>query len=233
MKRSATILAAAGAAALMSIALPTVHAASPAAESAKNEAENRAEAQETIAEAVKVAQKMVSDPEVAKLLKQSKGVLIVPHYVRAGLIVGGQGGKGVLLFHRDGKWTSPMLYRIGGISLGLEAGVEAGSFAMLLMNDKAASRAMTDNNFALNADAGLTVVNYSARKQVGAQKGDLVFWTDTKGAFVGASISLTDIGFDTGENEAYYNAPHEITSQRILRGELTPPSNELQKLLPN
>jgi len=216
--------------------LPVAYAAAPnsqsPAEVMKKEAENRKDAEKHIAAAVEVARKMTADADVAALLKQAKGVLIVPRYVRAGLIVGGHGGEGVLLFKRDGKWSGPMLYRIGGVSLGLEAGAEAGPMALLLMNDKAASRAMTDNNFSLNADAGLTLVNYSARKQVGVEKGDIVVWSDTKGAFANASISLTDVGFDSGENMAYYNSKTEITSQRILNGEVTPPSQELQRLLP-
>lgn len=217
------------------VSLPVLAAPPPTqspSDVVKKEAKHRKAAEKHIAEAVEVARKITSDPDVKSLLKEAKGVLIVPRYVRAGLIIGGQGGEGVLLFKRDGKWSGPMLYRIGGISLGLEAGVEAGPIALLLMNDKAASRAMTDNNFALNADAGLTIVDYSVRKQAGVQKGDIVVWSDTKGAFVNASISLTDIGFDSGENMAYYNSKTEITSQRILDGEVTPPSHELQQLLP-
>src|SRR3569832_696804 len=125
-----------------------------------------------------------------------------------------------------------MLYRIGGVSLGLEAGAEAGPKTQQKKNDKAASKAKTDKNFSLNADAGLTLVNYSARKQVGGEKGDIVVWSDTKGAFANASISLTDVGFDSGENMAYYNSKTEITSLRILYVEVTPPSQELQRLLP-
>jgi len=195
----------------------------------KSDSALREKADKQIADALKVVQKMKAEAELWALVQQAKGIFIVPHYARAGLVVGGQGGQGVLLFNQDGKWGNPLFYNIGGVSLGAQAGVEVGPIVMLLMNDKAASRAMTENNFALNADAGLTLVNYSKRAQAGVQKGDIVVWSDTKGAFVDASISLTDIVFDENESAAWYGVQGPVTAEKIRTGKVgSPASTELQ-----
>ncbi len=56
---------------------------------------------------------------------------------------------------------------------------------MLLMTDRALNSFKGNNTFSLNADAGLTIINYSARGQASVGKGDVIFWADTEGAFAG------------------------------------------------
>lgn len=71
--------------------------------------------------------------------------------------------SGVLRVHCNGKWSGPGFYNFGGVSIGLEAGVSAGRVAMILTDEKALANFSKDNKFSLNADAGLTIVDYSAR----------------------------------------------------------------------
>ena len=56
-----------------------------------------------------------------------------PKIVKAGLVVGGQGGEGVLFVR--GKPAG--YYKIGAASFGLQAGGQSFSYALFLMNDKA------------------------------------------------------------------------------------------------
>jgi lipid-binding SYLF domain-containing protein len=171
---------------------------------AANRGETR-DADTHVRKALAMVRQMEKDPHAAALLQRSKGVLLVPDYGRAALGVGGQGGAGVLLVHRDGKWSGPGFYNFGGASIGLEAGVSAGRIAMVLMDDKALMNFAQHNKFSLNADAGLTIVNYSERAHGDAKKGDVIVWSDTKGAFANASISVTDVNFDRKETDAYYD----------------------------
>jgi len=156
--------------------------------------------------ATQVVKRMESDPEVQKLLQQAKGVFIVPQYGRGGLGVGARGGEGVLLVNNNGKWSNPVFYNFGGLSVGAQAGAEVGSIAMMLMNQKAVNHFMQDNKFSLTADAGLTIADYTAKAQATAGRGDIVVWADTKGAFAGAVIGVTDVNFDDDENQAFYKS---------------------------
>src|SRR3569623_2269423 len=145
-----TIIAAASLA-VLSLAPVALTQATPA--NTKSESALREKADKLVADALKVVQMMKAEPELWALVQQAKGIFIVPHYARAGLVVGGQGGQGVLVFNQDGKWGNPLFYNIDGVSLGAHASVEVGPKVMLLMHDKAASRAMTEYKFALIADA--------------------------------------------------------------------------------
>lgn len=121
---------------------------------------------------------------------------------------------------------------VGAVSLAAQVGGTAGEIAMLLMTDDAVASFKDDNNFSLNADAGFTLVDYSARAQESVGKGeDVVFWSDTEGAFAGVSLSVTDIAWDDEENSAYYD--QAATAEAVLQGELTnPQSGTLKSQLP-
>lgn len=47
---------------------------------------------------------------------------------------------------------------------------------VMLMNQKAVNSFMQDNKFSLTADAGLTIVDYTAKAQATAGRGDAVVW---------------------------------------------------------
>lgn len=138
----------------------------------------------------------------------------MPDYAKGALGVGARGGEGVMLAHRDGQWSGPAFYDFGGVSVGAQVGVEAGQIAMVLMSDEAVEAFHSTNNFSLNADAGLTLIDWSARAQGSLGKGDVVVWSDAEGAFAGADVSVTDIRWDAEENERVHGG--DMTSRQIL-----------------
>jgi lipid-binding SYLF domain-containing protein len=192
-----------------------------------------------IDKALTVVRKMESDPHVKDLLQRSKGVVVIPDYGRAALGVGGQGGAGVLLVHEDGKWSGPGFYNFGGVSVGAQVGIAAGQIAMILMDDKALQSFATNNKFSLNADAGLAIVNYSARAHGELGRGDIVMWSDTEGAFANLSVSVTAPSQPfSGHAGAGRSVTTEIGEPRRDRNIATgtalfrkPPSSPLQERL--
>lgn len=157
-----------------------------------------------INEAIRVLRTMEADAELRNALQQATGVFVVPDYGRAALGVGARGGAGVLFVKRDGAWSNPAFYTLGGLSIGLQAGAEGGSIAMILNNQKALNSFKQNNNFSLNADAGLTLIAWSGKGQASAGKGDITMWSDTAGLFGDVSISVTDINFNEDKTGAYY-----------------------------
>ena len=69
----------------------------------------------------------------------------------------------LVVARQNGTWSDPVFYDVGGIRLGAQFGAEEARIAMPLMTDCAVDRFKQQNNFSLNADAGLTVTDYSAR----------------------------------------------------------------------
>jgi lipid-binding SYLF domain-containing protein len=189
-----------------------------------------ADAEKQIDEAVLVVYQMSADPEIAQLLSQARGVFIVPDYVQAGAVVGGEGGEGVALLRSDsqsgGEWSPPAFFNIGGVTVGAELGVEAGSIAMLLMSEEAAQVFRSeDSDFSLDASAGLTIVDFSARVQAETTE-DVVVWSDTEGAFAGATIGVRNINRDEEQIAAFYGPA--ASSQDILSGNRS--SNRARRL---
>lgn len=186
-----------------------------------SEQSEKGEKQDTIKqmkEAAQLIKRMESEPKLKSMMQQAKGILLIPDYARAGLAIGGSGGEGILMVNDQGKWRGPAFYNLGGISVGAQAGVEMGSVAMLLMTDKALKNFRQDNKFSLDADAGLTIANYTAKEGASSGRGDVVVWTDTKGAFAGATVGASDITFDNDENAAFYKPG--VKASDILAGKI-------------
>ena len=186
--------------------------------SASSRSSNTSDTMQQVDRAVQVVKQMEQDQKLKGFLQQAKGVFIVPRYSRAALGVGGSGGEGVMLANNNGQWSNPAFYNIGGVSIGAQAGAETGPMAMLLMNEKALNGFMQDNKFSLTADAGLTIARYNATAQGNAGRGDVIVWTEPKGAFASAAIGVTDIHFDAGDNQAFYKA--KVTARDIISGKV-------------
>ncbi len=207
-----SVLCALGTAPVMAAELATTNSSSTTAN-----AEDMKDAQETVQEAAKVVEQIKADPKAKNVLARAKAVFIVPDYAKASLGVGGAGGEGLLMANNGSTWSGPAFYNIGSVSVGLQAGVEAGSIAFLVMSDKGMKGFRNENNFSLNADAGLTVVNYSRRGQATLGKGeDVVVWADTEGLHGDLSVSVADIMWDDDANQAYYQG--KIAATDIING---------------
>jgi lipid-binding SYLF domain-containing protein len=181
-----------------------------------------ANARETVQEAAHVVQQLKSEPRTKGMLSEAKAVFVVPDYGRASLGIGGAGGQGVLVTNNEGTWSGPAFYNIGAITAGLQAGVEAGPIAFLVMTDKSLAGFSKEHNFSLNADAGLTIVNYSRRDQFTPGKGaDVIVWTGTKGLHGDLAVSVSDIIWDKQANRAYYQ--RMVDAGDIINGEVKDP----------
>ncbi|WP_306391874.1 lipid-binding SYLF domain-containing protein [Telluria beijingensis] len=201
------------------------------ARSGATEAQRKQAAARHVDQAARVAQSMASAPKMAALLKRARGVYIVPHYGRAALAVGAEGGAGVLLVRRDdGGWSDPAFFNTGAIGVGLQAGAEEGPAALVLMNQRAVDHFRSKNNFSISADAGLTILTY-ARIAEGSTSGDIVAWSGAKGLFANAlTVAVNDIRYNQPLTDAYYGKALSVR-QIVERGESSGQAEPLRKAL--
>jgi len=187
---------------------------------------------EHVNKAVQVVQQMQSTPEMRSLLQRSKGVFVVPDYGNAALGIGAKGGAGVLLVRKGDTWSNPAFYNYGAVSLGAQAGAEAGAIAFVLNDQKAMNSFMQNNKFSLNANAGLTVVDWSKKGAGAAGWGNITAWADTEGLFGGASLSVADVDYDEDETSGYYG--RQVAARDVLGGKITNPhAADLRQALAN
>ena len=119
-------------------------------------------------------------------LKDAKGVLIYPQVLKAGYILGGSGGTGVLL-SRDGKtgeWSNPAFYTMGSVSFGLQIGGESAEVVLLVMSQKGMDSLLT-SNFKLGGDASVALgpVGGGAKADITT---DFSSFSKSKGLYAGA-----------------------------------------------
>ncbi|MCC2955341.1 lipid-binding SYLF domain-containing protein [Massilia sp. IC2-477] len=185
------------------------------------EGSDAADATTHLNRAIQVIHQMERDQKLAALLYKSKGVFVVPDSVRVAVGVGARGGAGVLLVRRADGWGTPSFYNMAGVTLGAQLGAEGGAIAFILNDQKALNGFMQANKFSLNADAGLTVVDWSKKGEGSLGWGDITAWSDTEGLFGGATIAVTDIRFDGAETAAYYRKP--VNARDVVAGRVNNP----------
>jgi lipid-binding SYLF domain-containing protein len=190
-----------------------------AANSANSQAGNShaTTAQRIVDQSANTVQQLRSNADFQKLMKQAKGVFIVPELAKGAVIIGGSGGSGALLVRNNEQWSDPAFLTLGSISIGPQVGGKAGPVVMFLMTDKAVANFTTHNNFSLNGNAGLTIVNFSRSGQASLGKGDVVVWSGTSGLFAGLNISGSDVVADTKDDHAFYNNKNAGTKQILDR----------------
>jgi lipid-binding SYLF domain-containing protein len=74
-----------------------------------------------------------ANPAAAKCKSKAVAVLVFPDVIKAGFILGAQGGKGILFVHGRPNGR----YRTVAASYGLQAGVQKYGYALFFMNQKA------------------------------------------------------------------------------------------------
>ncbi len=97
-------------------------------------------------------------PGAKALGEKAKAVLVFPSVFKAALLVGGQGGKGVMF--QDGRIIGH--YNIGGAAIGLEGGAQTYSYALFFMSDEALERLKTREGYEVGVDPHIVVLNAAA-----------------------------------------------------------------------
>lgn len=197
-------------------------AAAPALHADDDVRESATDARETLDEAGQVIADMRNDAELERILDRAEGVFVIPEFTRASFVIGGRGGEGVLLQKRDGNWVHPVFFDFGGVSAGWQAGAEHGEVAMILMTDEAVDGFMQESNWSLSADAGLTIVNWSAKAQASVGDADAIVWSDTEGLLGAAALGLTNVNYDEEETAAFYGT--DVTRDELARGTIEEPA---------
>jgi lipid-binding SYLF domain-containing protein len=101
-------------------------------------------------------QLFATTPKAKELQFQAKAVVVFPSVVKAGFLVGAEGGKGVM-FAPDGKIVG--YYRVRGVSYGLQAGAQAYSQAMFLMTDAAITELTSGTGLSVGMGPSVVVVD--------------------------------------------------------------------------
>ncbi|HYJ89720.1 MAG TPA: lipid-binding SYLF domain-containing protein [Pyrinomonadaceae bacterium] len=184
-----------------------------------------------VAQAAKTAQKAtqaldeimaIRDKSIpADLLRKAKAVAVFPNVIKGAFIVGGQGGKGLIVERVGNAWGPPALFKLGGGSVGFQIGGSSTDFVMLFMTDDSV-RKLLEDKFQIGGEisAAAGPVGRTANASTDVQLAQILSYSRSKGLFAGLSVSGVVISPDNDANRALYG--HD--AKELLSGAaLTPP----------
>jgi lipid-binding SYLF domain-containing protein len=165
------------------------------------------------------------------LLERAYGVVVVPRVIKAALIIGGRGGKGVFAVRQpDGRWTDPVFITLGGANIGFQWGVQSTDIVLVLMS-RPSVEGMADGKVTLGADASVAAgpLGRTAAATTDTNlNAQVLSYSRSEGIFAGIALDGSVIAIDDKANEAAYGISGILASQ-ILEGKIATPPDAAQQ----
>ncbi|MEE9239948.1 MAG: lipid-binding SYLF domain-containing protein [bacterium] len=141
-----------------------------------------------------VLQEISRIPETAippALLKNAEGIAIIPSLIKAGFIVGGRYGNGIVMV-RDAKgaWGSPREISMSGVSIGWQIGVQSIDLVLVFKTRKSVED-MTKRKWTLGVDGSVAAGPIGRRAKVATDiwlKAEVFAYSRSRGIFAGISV---------------------------------------------
>ncbi|PPU57001.1 hypothetical protein XdyCFBP7245_08115 [Xanthomonas dyei] len=144
--------------------------------------------------AVRVLNEIMKIPEQSipdKLLDEARAIVVIPDTLKAGLVIGGRRGHGLMsMKNADGSWSQPVFVKLTGGSIGFQAGVQSSDVVLVFRNDRSLDN-IVNGKFTLGADAGVAagpVGRNAAAATDGQLKAEIWSWSRARGLFAGVAL---------------------------------------------
>jgi len=174
--------------------------------------------------AVRVINDVQAMPESAipdKLLDEARAIVVVPDAIKAGLVVGGRRGHGLLSVKTpDGTWSNPTFVTLTGGSVGFQAGVQSSDIVLVFRSDRGLE-SIVNGKFTLGADAGVAagpVGRNASAATDGEMKAEIWSWSRARGLFAGVALDGAVLSIDDAANESVYG--QDTTPRMVFEGRL-------------
>jgi SH3 domain-containing YSC84-like protein 1 len=159
-----------------------------------------------------------------EILAKAEGVAIFPSTIKAGFIVGGTRGRGILSARNEGAWSSPAFLTLTGGSFGLQIGGQAADIILVIMNRRGLEN-LVSNQFKVGADAAVAAgpVGREAQAATDIQmRAQILSYSRARGLFAGVTINGGTIRQDQDANQRFYGKKLE-TKQIVFANDAGSP----------
>jgi lipid-binding SYLF domain-containing protein len=167
------------------------------------------EAERKAATAARVFEQIMNARDNAipkELIDKAEAVAVFPGVFKAGFVVGGRGGSGLISRRVKGGWSAPAFFTMRGGSFGAQIGAAKTDFVLLFMND-AAVQGLLEDKFEMggeaSAAAGPVGRAASASTNLTLDAG-ILSYSRSKGLFAGLELKGAVVNPDNKLNEAVY-----------------------------
>jgi SH3 domain-containing YSC84-like protein 1 len=172
------------------------------------------------------------------LLDKANCVVILPSVKKGAIGIGGSYGRGVMICrggpNYNGRWGTPAMYALEGISIGFQLGGQATDFVLLVMNEGGA-KSLLSSKVKLGADASAAAGPVGRTAEAATDvvlTAEILSYSRAKGLFAGVSLEGSTLRSDGSANEKLYG--QKLSATEIIRGgkvKAPPSASELIALL--
>ncbi|MES1940926.1 hypothetical protein T5B8_11821 [Salinisphaera sp. T5B8] len=173
-------------------------------------------------DATTVVRQFVDIPENAippALLGQAYGIAVIPSVFKAGFIVGGRHGKGVLSVRTaDGSWSNPSFISLTGGSIGWQIGASSSDIILVFKTQRSIDK-IANGQINLGADAAVAAGPVGRSAGASTNLGfdaEVYSYSRSRGLFAGVSLEGGKISIDREANWLFYDKAG-IDAYTILR----------------
>jgi lipid-binding SYLF domain-containing protein len=151
------------------------------------------------------------------LLHEARGIAIIPHVVKVGLLVDRCFGRGVFLVREpNGEWSNPICITLQGKGIGLEAGIEAEDLVLIFRSEASVKRLVEGKaRFSLGSDVAIAVGPVGREVEETARRAEIYSYSRTRGLFAGVSLEGDRLEVDAPANRDLYHL-HEGHPAEVL-----------------
>ena len=110
--------------------------------------------QDDVDQAVSIIDRFDEMPETAippAVMRDAKGLAIIT-ITKAGFIVSGRGGTGIVISRTESGWSGPSAIGTGGIGVGFQAGMQVSEYVIVLNTQEAINAFAKGGNVTLGAE---------------------------------------------------------------------------------
>jgi lipid-binding SYLF domain-containing protein len=189
-------------------------------------------AQERVRSASEVMHEVMRIDEKAiprDILKNAWAVVVFPGVLKGAFIVGGQGGKGVVVRKLpDGTWSAPAFLNITGASFGPQIGGQKIDYILVVRNESGIDSLLKDK-FEIGGEASVAagpVGRAAAASTSGTLGAGILSYSRAQGLFAGISLKGAIISQDNDMNMAIY----QKSAKGLLIDSVTPMSAAPEEL---
>jgi lipid-binding SYLF domain-containing protein len=159
-----------------------------------------------------------------EVVKSAKCVVVVPHLVKAGFIIGGKHGRGVAVCRTGSGWSAPAFISVTGGSWGLQIGAEGVDLVMLVMNDSGL-RHLLSSKFEITGEGSAAAGPVGRHASAGTDwelNTELLTYSRSRGIFAGLTLEGAVVEQDADATVAIYG--NDFPFKKILLGEIAAPA---------
>ena len=190
------------------------------AASAKEDSVERLQKAATVLKAITDAPDKGIPEEV---LHDAKCVVVVPHLIKGGFIVGGKHGRGVATCRTPDGWSAPAFISVGGGSWGLQIGAEGVDLVMLIMNDKGLQHLLS-SKFQISGEGSAAAGPVGRHASAGTDwklNTEMLTYSRSKGVFGGLTLEGAVVEQDNDSTKAVYGDVQPFRD--VLTGKVSAP----------